>query len=73
MTATPPLVAADLFDDRVTPFIDEHGVPLHRILIDGGSEYCGTPERHEYGLYLTVENVDHTRTKVESPQTNGYR
>jgi Integrase core domain len=27
--------------------------------------------RHEYELYLAVENIDHTRTKVKSPQTNG--
>ena len=42
-----------------------------RILTDRGSEYCGNPERHEYELYLAVENIDHSRTKVRSPQTNG--
>jgi transposase InsO family protein len=66
-----PLVAADLLNDRVVPFFDEHGVPLSRILTDRGTEYCGAPERHEYELYLAVENIDHTRTKVKSPQTNG--
>ena len=34
-------------------------------------EYCGSPERHEYELYLAVEDIDHTRTKTKSPQTNG--
>ena len=34
-------------------------------------EYCGAPERHEYELYLAVENIDHTRTKTRHPQTNG--
>ena len=29
------------------------------------------PERHEYELDLAVENIDHTRNKVKSPQTNG--
>jgi transposase InsO family protein len=66
-----PLAAADLLNDRVVPFFDEHGVPLSRILTDRGTEYCGAPERHEYELYLAVENIDHTRTKVKSPQTNG--
>ena len=33
-------------------------------------EYCGSPERHEYELYLAVEDIDHTRTKTKSPQTN---
>jgi len=66
-----PLVAADLLNDRVIPLFDEHGVALQRVLTDRGTEYCGTPERHEYELYLAVENIDHTRTKVKSPQTNG--
>ena len=29
------------------------------------------PEAHEYELYLAIENIDHTRTKARSPQTNG--
>jgi prophage antirepressor-like protein len=66
-----PLVAADLLNDRVIPWFDEHGVALTRVLTDRGAEYCGTPERHEYELYLAVENIDHTRTKAKSPQTNG--
>ena len=66
-----PLVAADLLNDRVIPFFDEHEVMLQRVLTDRGTEYCGAPERHEYELYLAVENIDHTRTKVKSPQTNG--
>ncbi len=36
-----------------------------------GTEYCGNPEHHEYELYLAVEDVDHSRTKTKSPQTNG--
>jgi transposase InsO family protein len=66
-----PLVAADLLNDRVISFFDEHQIPLSRVLTDRGTEYCGAPERHEYELYLAVENIDHTRTKVKSPQTNG--
>jgi transposase InsO family protein len=66
-----PLVAADLLNDRVIPFFDEHEIPLQRVLTDRGTEYCGAPERHEYELYLAVENIDHTRTKLKSPQTNG--
>jgi transposase InsO family protein len=46
-------------------------VPLSRILTARGTEYCGSPDSHEYELYLAVENLDHTRTKVKSPQTNG--
>jgi transposase InsO family protein len=66
-----PITAADLLNDRVLPFYDEQGVPLLRILTDRGTEYCGTHDRHEYELYLAVENIDHSRTKTKSPQTNG--
>jgi transposase InsO family protein len=66
-----PITAADLLNDRVLPFYEENGIPLQRILTDRGTEYCGTHDRHEYELYLAVEDIDHTRTKARSPQTNG--
>ena len=66
-----PLTAADVLNDRVLPFFAEHEIPLCRILTDRGTEYCGAPERHDYELYLAVEDIDHTRTKTRSPQTNG--
>jgi transposase InsO family protein len=66
-----PITAADLLNDRVLPFYEEHAIPLQRILTDRGTEYCGTHDRHEYELYLAVENIDHSRTKAKSPQTNG--
>ena len=64
-----PITAADLLNDRVLPFYEEHAIPLQRILTDRGTEYCGTHDRHEYELYLAVENIDHSRTKAKSPQT----
>ena len=60
-----------MLNDRVLPFFEEHGVPLLRILTDRGSEYCGNREHHEFELYLDLENIEHTRTKAKSPQTNG--
>jgi len=65
------LVAADLLNDRVIPFFEEHDVPLMRILTDRGTEFCGAREQHEYQLYLDIENIDHSKTKAYSPQTNG--
>jgi transposase InsO family protein len=65
------ITAADLLNDRVLPFFEEHDVKLLRVLTDRGSEFCGNPERHEYELYLAVEDIDHSRTKTKSPQTNG--
>jgi len=70
-TRKTPLTAADILNDRVIPFFDEHDIRVDRILTDRGTEYCGAHDRHEYELYLAVENIDHTRTKVKSPQTNG--
>ena len=66
-----PITAAELLNDRVVPFFDDHDLRLCRVLTDRGTEYCGNPERHEYELYLAVEDIDHTRTKTRSPQTNG--
>lgn len=42
-----------------------------RILTDRGTEYCGRVEQHDYQLYLAINDIDHTKTKAMSPQTNG--
>ena len=65
------IVAADMLNDRIVPFYDEHEIPLLRILTDRGTEYCGNREHHEYQLYMAVENIDHTKTRARRPQTNG--
>ena len=41
------------------------------MLTDRGTEYCGRVEQHDYELYLAVNDIDHTKTKARSPQTNG--
>lgn len=65
------ITAADHLNDRVIPFFASHNIPLLRILTDRGTEYCGKPENHAYQLYLGIEDVNHSRTKAYSPQTNG--
>lgn len=40
------LTAADLLNEQVVPFLEEHEVPLRRILTDRGTEYCGSPDSH---------------------------
>ena len=65
------LTAADMLNDRVIPFYDAHNIKLLRILTDRGTEYCGQIEHHAYQLYLAIEDIEHTRTKASSPQTNG--
>jgi hypothetical protein len=65
------LVAAEMLNDKVVPFYELHDLRLLRILTDRGTEYCGAREQHEYQLYLAIEDIDHTKTKAKSPQTNG--
>ena len=65
------ITAADLLNDRVLPMYEQEEVRLLRILTDRGTEYCGKLENHPYQLYLDLEDIDHTRTKAKSPQTNG--
>lgn len=65
------ITAADHLNDKVITFFESHNIPLLRILTDRGTEYCGKPEHHAYQLYLGIEDIDHSRTKAYSPQTNG--
>ena len=65
------ITAADLLNDRVLPMYEEHQIRLQRILTDRGTEYCGKLEKHPFQLYLDLEDIDHTKTKTKSPQTNG--
>jgi len=70
-TTKTPITSADLLNDRVLPFFEEHEMGLLRILTDRGTEYCGKVEQHDYELYLAVNEIEHTKTKVRHPQTNG--
>jgi len=65
------ITAADTLNDKVIPFFDSQEIPLLRILTDRGTEYNGRVDSHAYQLYLAIEDIDHTKTKVRSPQTNG--
>ena len=70
-TSKHPINSADLLNDRVIPFFDQHQIPLLRILTDRGTEFCGKPDTHEYQLFLALNDIDHSKTKVKNPQSNG--
>jgi len=70
-TSKTPINSADLLNDRVIPFFDKYGVPLLRVLTDRGTEYCGKADSHDYELFLAINDIDHSKTKAKSPQTNG--
>lgn len=65
------ITAADALNDVILPWFESQEIPLLRVLTDRGTEYCGKPESHAYQLYLAIENIDHSKTKARSPQTNG--
>ncbi len=46
-------------------------MPVLRILTDRGTEYCGRVDKHDFQLFVAINDIDHTKTKVRSPQTNG--
>ena len=70
-TTKTPITSADLLNDRVLPFFAEQGMGVIRILTDRGTEFCGKVETHDYQLYLALNDIEHTKTKVMHPQTNG--
>ena len=65
------ITAAHALNEKVIPWFTEQDVPLLRILTDRGTEYCGLVEHHAFQLYLALEDIDHSKTKVRHPQTNG--
>jgi len=52
-------------------FCASQGLPTLRELTDRGKEYCGKVEQYDYQLYLAMNDIEHTKTKAMSPQTNG--
>ena len=70
-TTKTPITAADLLNDKVLPFYEDNELPVLRILTDRGTEYCGRREKHDFQLFLALNDIEHTKTKAKSPQTNG--
>lgn len=65
------ITSADMLNDKVLPWFEAQQIALLRILTDRGTEYCGKVDNHAFQLYLGIENIDHSKTKARSPQTNG--
>jgi len=70
-TTKQPEAAVSVVHNDVVPFYKEHGIEVKAILTDNGREYCGT-EAHPYELYLALNDIEHRRTQVRRPQTNGF-
>jgi hypothetical protein len=70
-TSKHAITSADILNDRVLPFFEEQQIPLLRVLTDRGTEFKGRPENHEYELYLHIEGIEHSKTQIRHPQSNG--
>lgn len=70
-TSKQPEAAVAVLHNDVLPFYQDHDLPVEKILTDNGREFCGT-DSHPYELYLQLNEIQHKRTKVAHPQTNGF-
>ena len=67
-----PVTAVHVLNNDVLPFFDEKKIKVKSVLTDNGREYCGRPDRHPFELFLQLEEIEHRRTKVRRPQSNGF-
>ncbi|WP_052152780.1 IS481 family transposase [Desulfocurvibacter africanus] len=70
-TTRSPEAAVSVLHNDVLPFYGEKGIPIASVLTDNGREYCGT-QAHPYQVYLELNGIEHRRTKVCRPQSNGF-
>lgn len=66
-----PEAAVAVLHNDVLPFYANLGLPVKAVLTDNGREFCGT-DKHPYELYLDLNGIEHRRTKVRTPKTNGF-
>ena len=52
------------------PFYEDHHIPILTVLTDRETEFCGRLDKYPYELYLQLNDTEHRKTKVKSPQTN---
>ena len=70
-TSKQPEAAVAVLHNDVLPFYSDHGLTIQAVLTDNGREFCGT-DNHPYELYLALNDIEHRRTKVRTPRTNGF-
>ncbi len=57
--------------NEVVPQYQSWNLPIKAILTDNGREYCGT-SNHPYEMFLKLADIEHRKTKVRHPHTNGF-
>ena len=66
-----PVTAVQLLNNEVLPVFEAHGAAIDAVLSDNGREFCGRADRHPYELFLQLEGIEHRKTRVKRPQSNG--
>lgn len=66
-----PEAAVAVVHNEVLPFYQEHGFKVGAIITDNGREFCGK-DTHPFEMYLELNDIEHRRTKVKTPRTNGF-
>lgn len=66
-----PVTAVQLLNNDVLPTFEEHDTKVDAVLSDNGREFCGREDRHPYELFLQLEGIEHKKTRVNRPQSNG--
>lgn len=66
-----PVTAVHLLNGDVLPTFEEHDARIDAVLSDNGREFCGREDQHPYELFLQLEGIEHKRTRVKRPQSNG--
>jgi transposase InsO family protein len=70
-TTKQPEAALAVVHNDVLPFYKDKGLQVEAILTDNGREFCGKDD-HPYELYLELNDIEHRKTQVRRPQTNGF-
>ncbi len=70
-TTKQPEAALAVVHNDVLPFYQDKGLQVDAILTDNGREFCGK-DTHPYELYLELNDIEHRKTQVRRPQTNGF-
>jgi len=66
-----PVCAVSVLHNDALPFYRRRNLKVAAVITDNGREYCGT-QAHPYELYLALNDIEHRRTRVGRPQTNGF-
>jgi transposase InsO family protein len=70
-TSKQPEAAVAVLHNDVLPFYQDLGLSVEAVLTDNGREFCGK-DSHPFEIYLALNDIEHRRTQVRRPQTNGF-